>query len=266
LIRARSGEQRRSFLNSGKSRVHGFTYDGQYIWFASGDKLNAVDPASGKTVNTAQELAKSLAERLPICDTDDESRAGGVSTPETTESARTESWGPREKVKPGPQIAPVRMRPYFKLPTTGLALGLLARNSFRMLGASLRSLPSHGISGSGDPRASWNCNELARRNGRRRCRDQPAGVEERVSFSLTGGQAISWRLSKLNDRSSVSLLPVRSEVFHWLQLRGIVKGLSNLRVCDVARICRTCCSTLKHSEAHETLNLDQESAHATWRK
>lgn len=28
--------------------VHGVTYDGQRIWFASGDKLNAVDPASGK--------------------------------------------------------------------------------------------------------------------------------------------------------------------------------------------------------------------------
>lgn len=29
-------------------RVHGVTFDGERIWFASGDKLNAVDPASGK--------------------------------------------------------------------------------------------------------------------------------------------------------------------------------------------------------------------------
>jgi glutamine cyclotransferase len=29
-------------------RVHGVTYDGQHIWFASGDKLNSFDPASGK--------------------------------------------------------------------------------------------------------------------------------------------------------------------------------------------------------------------------
>jgi glutamine cyclotransferase len=29
-------------------RVHGVTYDGQQVWFASGDKLNAFDPASGK--------------------------------------------------------------------------------------------------------------------------------------------------------------------------------------------------------------------------
>jgi glutamine cyclotransferase len=28
-------------------RVHGVTYDGQQVWFASGDKLNAFDPASG---------------------------------------------------------------------------------------------------------------------------------------------------------------------------------------------------------------------------
>ncbi len=29
-------------------RVHGVTFDGERIWFASGDKLNAVDPVSGK--------------------------------------------------------------------------------------------------------------------------------------------------------------------------------------------------------------------------
>jgi glutamine cyclotransferase len=29
-------------------RVHGVTFDGERIWFASGDELNAVDPASGK--------------------------------------------------------------------------------------------------------------------------------------------------------------------------------------------------------------------------
>jgi glutamine cyclotransferase len=36
----------------GADRVHGVTYDGQQIWFASGDKLNAVDPASGKKVRS----------------------------------------------------------------------------------------------------------------------------------------------------------------------------------------------------------------------
>src|SRR5262245_44426500 len=32
--------------------VHGVTYDGQDVWFASGDKLIAFDPASGKTQRT----------------------------------------------------------------------------------------------------------------------------------------------------------------------------------------------------------------------
>jgi glutamine cyclotransferase len=32
----------------GAERVHGVTFDGQNVWFASGDKLNAFDPASGK--------------------------------------------------------------------------------------------------------------------------------------------------------------------------------------------------------------------------
>jgi len=30
--------------------VHGVTYDGQQVWFASGDKLNALDPTSGHTL------------------------------------------------------------------------------------------------------------------------------------------------------------------------------------------------------------------------
>jgi glutamine cyclotransferase len=34
----------------GIDQVHGVSYDGSQVWFASGDKLNALDPASGKTV------------------------------------------------------------------------------------------------------------------------------------------------------------------------------------------------------------------------
>jgi glutamine cyclotransferase len=33
----------------GSGNVHGVTYDGQNVWFASGDALNAFDPESGKT-------------------------------------------------------------------------------------------------------------------------------------------------------------------------------------------------------------------------
>jgi glutamine cyclotransferase len=36
----------------GVDAVHGVTYDGQQVWFASGDKLNALDPTSGKTVRS----------------------------------------------------------------------------------------------------------------------------------------------------------------------------------------------------------------------
>src|SRR5262252_1039785 len=38
----------------GVDRVHGVTFDGRLVWFASGDKLNAFDPASG-------EAARSIA-------------------------------------------------------------------------------------------------------------------------------------------------------------------------------------------------------------
>jgi streptogramin lyase len=36
----------------GVEAVHGVTYDGKTVWFASGDRLNQLDPASGKTVRT----------------------------------------------------------------------------------------------------------------------------------------------------------------------------------------------------------------------
>jgi glutamine cyclotransferase len=41
----------------GAGRIHGVTYDGQHVWFASGDKLNALDPASGKTVRSIEVAA-----------------------------------------------------------------------------------------------------------------------------------------------------------------------------------------------------------------
>jgi glutamine cyclotransferase len=36
----------------GTDHVHGVSYDGQQVWFASGDKLNAFDPSSGKMLRT----------------------------------------------------------------------------------------------------------------------------------------------------------------------------------------------------------------------
>lgn len=36
----------------GVDAVHGVTYDGTHVWFASGDRLSAVDPASGKVARS----------------------------------------------------------------------------------------------------------------------------------------------------------------------------------------------------------------------
>jgi glutamine cyclotransferase len=41
----------------GIERVHGVTYDGQHVWFASGDKLNAFDPSSGRKVRSIEVAA-----------------------------------------------------------------------------------------------------------------------------------------------------------------------------------------------------------------
>jgi glutamine cyclotransferase len=42
---------------TGVDRVNGVTYDGQQVWFASGDKLNAFDPASGKALRSIEVAA-----------------------------------------------------------------------------------------------------------------------------------------------------------------------------------------------------------------
>lgn len=36
----------------GVENVHGVSYDGQRVWFASGDKLNALDPLTGRTLRS----------------------------------------------------------------------------------------------------------------------------------------------------------------------------------------------------------------------
>jgi glutamine cyclotransferase len=36
----------------GVEDVHGVTFDGEQVWFASGDKLNALDPASGQVLRS----------------------------------------------------------------------------------------------------------------------------------------------------------------------------------------------------------------------
>ena len=41
----------------GAERVNGVTFDGQHVWFASGDKLNAFDPTSGELTRTIDAAA-----------------------------------------------------------------------------------------------------------------------------------------------------------------------------------------------------------------
>src|SRR5262245_64211551 len=41
----------------GADSVHGVTYDGQHVWFASGRRLNAFDPASGKALRSIEVAA-----------------------------------------------------------------------------------------------------------------------------------------------------------------------------------------------------------------
>lgn len=36
----------------GGDHVHGVTFDGQHVWFAAGDRLNAFDPANGKVLRS----------------------------------------------------------------------------------------------------------------------------------------------------------------------------------------------------------------------
>jgi glutamine cyclotransferase len=43
----------------GIDHVHGVTFDGQQVWFASGDKLIAFDPASGKTLRSIDVTANA---------------------------------------------------------------------------------------------------------------------------------------------------------------------------------------------------------------
>jgi glutamine cyclotransferase len=37
---------------SGAEQIHGVSFDGKHVWFASGDRLNTFDPESGKSVRT----------------------------------------------------------------------------------------------------------------------------------------------------------------------------------------------------------------------
>src|SRR6266446_4228372 len=52
MIRSAAEILREYGLFPGVDHVGGVTYDGQHVWFASGDKLNAFDPAGGKMLRS----------------------------------------------------------------------------------------------------------------------------------------------------------------------------------------------------------------------
>src|SRR5437773_6888462 len=43
----------------GVDQVHGVTFDGQHVWFVAGEKLNAFDPATGKTLRSIDVAANA---------------------------------------------------------------------------------------------------------------------------------------------------------------------------------------------------------------
>ena len=47
----------REYAFPGVDHVHGVSYDGQHVWFAAGNTLNAFDPASGKTLRSIDVVA-----------------------------------------------------------------------------------------------------------------------------------------------------------------------------------------------------------------
>src|SRR5262245_5049864 len=43
----------------GVNHVHGVSFDGRSVWFASGERLTALDPATGKTTRALEVAAKA---------------------------------------------------------------------------------------------------------------------------------------------------------------------------------------------------------------
>ena len=43
----------------GAAHVHGVSFDGRQVWFASGDRLNAFDPATGRYTLTVLTLLRA---------------------------------------------------------------------------------------------------------------------------------------------------------------------------------------------------------------
>ncbi|ARP80192.1 glutamine cyclotransferase [Bordetella genomosp. 8] len=79
----------------GVSAVHGLTFDGRHVWFASGDRLNCVDGESGATLRTiaveanagtafdGEHIYQIAGERIQKIDPRTGQVAGSIPTPAT---------------------------------------------------------------------------------------------------------------------------------------------------------------------------------------
>ena len=77
----------------GADRVHGVTYDGRHVWFAAGDRLHALDPASGQrlraldvaadagTAFDGRHLFQIAADRIQTIDPETGRVLGTIPTP-----------------------------------------------------------------------------------------------------------------------------------------------------------------------------------------
>src|SRR5215467_4294522 len=54
-----TAELLREYAFPGIDHVHGVSYDGQRVWFASGDKLNAFDPSTGNMLRSIDVTARA---------------------------------------------------------------------------------------------------------------------------------------------------------------------------------------------------------------
>ncbi len=103
----------------GHRSVHGVTYDGRQVWFATGDRLNAIDPDSGKTMRSLRRRRacrnglrrRSTCSRSPKSGIQkiDPARPAGCSPPSPRPAAAATPAWPGPKGRSGwATIAPAR--------------------------------------------------------------------------------------------------------------------------------------------------------------
>ena len=73
----------------GVANVAGVSYDGSNVWIAAGDTLNAIDPASGKTMRTLDVPAHAGTALCPLLKTERSAWLRKRSRPSASSTSRT---------------------------------------------------------------------------------------------------------------------------------------------------------------------------------